>query len=478
MYNKAGNSKHKHSKPRKKRVKKETNKLGFFGNIKKKFMEMPKKKRVVVLSLISVILVLVILIGIVLGVVLSLLRDYNHNELKDPDILQIQPIDDQIMNIALFGIDSRSQSFSGLSDSIMILSINTGTGDIKLISVMRDSFVKMPEYKGKSYKPNKINSAYSRGGPEYAIKTLNQNFGLDIKEYATVNFFGMAEIIDAAGGIEIEVLQREINAKYGLNDNVREQAKKLGVKPQLVEKPGLQTLTGMQAVAWARIRSVSTQSGTANDYGRTDRQRIVMEKLLNKALSTNISKYPALIKAILPHMQTSISFNEAVSLATNVLGSKVQFEQTRVPQAKYVINDNFYVSYAGSVVYYDLEFASKAIHAMIYDGMTQEDYIKQNGVEKNSWYDGYSSSSSNKKPSSSSSNSNTNNSSNNSTSSVVSDDSPSDEDTPSENLPSDDGSQEDSSQDTTPSTPEHDSGSSDNTNSDSTNDELLNSDAA
>ena len=459
----------KHSK---KKTVKSANKKNIFIRIKESFLKMPKGKRTLVITLCAVLLVLAILTATLLGFVIDVLKNYNHNEIDDPDIMQIQPIDDQIMNIALFGIDSRSQNFSGLSDSIMILSINTGTGDIKLISVMRDSFVKMPDYNGKSYKPNKINSAYSRGGPSYAIKTLNQNFGLDIKEYATVNFFGMAEIIDAAGGIEIEVLQREINAKYGLNDNVREQASKLGVEPQLVTKAGKQTLTGMQAVAWARIRSVSTSEGTANDYGRTDRQRVVMEQLLNKALATDVTKYPSLIKAILPHMQTSISFNEAVSLATNVLGSKVQFEQTRVPQGNYVINDNFYVSYAGSVVYYDLDYAKKIIHAMIYDNMTQEEYIEQNGIEKNKWYangsgSGSGEASSSKGDTSSKNDSSIQSSSGSSSSDISSADTPSDSDVSSDGDTSTDlDSSTDSSTSSDGETPPNDSSTDSSTSSD------------
>jgi LCP family protein required for cell wall assembly len=321
------------------------------------------------------------------GVLANLFKDYNHNDLVDSELEQIQPIDDKIMNIALFGIDSRDSSgkdsFKGLSDSIMVLSVNTKTGDIKLISVMRDSFVKVPGYKN----PQKINAAYSLGGPVLAIKTLNENFGLDIKEYATVNFFGMAEIIDAVGGVEIEVLSRELK---NLNQSVQEQADRMGIdgKSHYVTQAGVQNLTGIQAVSWARIRKVSTADGVNDDYGRTDRQRVVMEKLLNKALETDVGKYPGLIKAILPHMETSLGFSEILSLATHVLGKQVNFQQTRIPQNNYVINGGLYISYAGSVVYYDLDYAKKIIHAIIYDGMTQDEYIKENGIEKKGWYSG------------------------------------------------------------------------------------------
>lgn len=476
-------AKHTKTNPQKRKIKKSKKPNAFatlFEKIKKGFLAMPKKKKNLVITLSAVILVLAILIGIVLGVFLDIMKDYNHQELDDPEINQIQPIDDKIMNIALFGIDTRSDSgqsaFKGLSDSIMILSINTGTGDIKLISVMRDSFVEVPGYK----RPQKINSAYSLGGPSLAIKTLNQNFGLDIKEYATVNFFGMAEIIDAVGGIEIDVIERELK---NLNQSVDEQCDILGIsrKNHHVQKAGKQNLTGIQAVAWARIRKVSTSEGVSDDYGRTDRQRVVMEQLLNKALATDIGKYPTLIKAILPHLETSLSFNEVLSLATHVLGNKVQFEQTRVPQTKYVINGGLYVSYAGSVVYYDLDYAEKIIHAVIYDGMTQEEYMEQNGVEKNSWYSGASNNSN------SNNNNNNNSTNNNSTSSTgSSSQNSSSTETESENSGSQDSSSGDSGSSDSDSgdsgsadSGSEDGGSSDSdTSSDQTNTEDTNTDVS
>ncbi len=358
-----------------------------FTRIKEWFLGMSTGKRTVVVVLTSIILVLVIALSIIVGVVLDMLKDYNHNDDVDQDeeIQQIVPISEGIVNIALFGIDSRSvsgkASFKGLSDSIMILSLNTDTGKINIISVMRDSLVEIP---GKAV--NKINAAYSMGGATLAIKTLNHNFGLDIKEYATVNFYGMAEIIDAVGGIEIDVQKQEINGYRRLNDLITELAGYMGVKAELVKGPGLQTLNGIQAVSWARIRAASTATGEANDYGRTDRQRYVMEQLLNKALATSISEYPKLIKALLPYMETSLSYDEIFKLA-GILAKDVTFEQTRIPQHSYTLTPPR-INRVGSSVYYNLDFAEDIIHALIYDGVSQDDYIKSNGVVKNGWYKG------------------------------------------------------------------------------------------
>lgn len=346
---------------------------------KKNTRPMSKQKKRTVIILTAVVSLLAALLLSAAGYFLWLIKDYNYHKLDDPDIAAIKPISAGVINIALFGIDAREQkSFKGLSDSIMVLSINTDTGELKLISIMRDSLVPIPGYSS----PKKINSAYSLGGPELAIQTLNKNFGLDIREYATVNFYGMADIIDAVGGLEIEVTKGEINARFGINAMIGEQSLYMNIDPPLVKEPGLQTLNGVQAVSWARIRHAATADGVNDDYGRTDRQRHVMELLLNKALSMSKSQYPKLIKALLPYMETSLSYSDILKLA-GVLTKKITFTQTRVPQPEYLMNPP---SGFGSVVYYDLDFASDIIYNYIYKDTTQEDYLDEHGIKRNSWY--------------------------------------------------------------------------------------------
>jgi anionic cell wall polymer biosynthesis LytR-Cps2A-Psr (LCP) family protein len=196
----------------------------------------------------------------------------------------------------------------------------------------------------------------------------------------------MADIIDAVGGIEIEVRQAEINANNGLNHNIREQAAIIGIDPSkhLVTKAGVQKLSGIQAVAWARIRSVATLDGVGNDYGRTDRQRLVMEKLLDKALAMKPTEYPGFIKKILPYMRTSVSPGYAASLATTVLTKKVNFEQARLPHNKIIITDNA-ITTAGSSVYFDPEDAKAIIHAFIYDDISPDEFLKTYVPKKNNW---------------------------------------------------------------------------------------------
>ena len=268
----------------------------------------------------------------------------------------------------------------------MILSVNTGTKEIKLISVMRDSFV--PIQSGKKIKYNKINSAYASGGPELAIKTLNTVFGLDISEYATVNFFGMADIIDSVGGIEADITQNEV--EY-VNAGVVSQSDDLGEDGEKykIKSAGKQLLNGIQAVAYSRIRYATNANGESNDYGRTDRQRYVINQLFQKAKTIDKASYPALIKSTLACCETSLSYSEILDLALDVMIQSPTFEESRVPDTEYTMKAP--KTSAGSIVYYDLNFAAKLIHEFIYNGIKPEEYIKANGVQKYDWYNkGYS----------------------------------------------------------------------------------------
>ena len=310
--------------------------------------------------------------------------NYKYNEItSEPEELGFEEVkEEKIVNIALFGIDTQTpNSFKGRSDSIMILSIDKTKKKIKLISVLRDSFVPMEGNSQLTFA--KINNAYASGGPERAIKTLNGVFALDISEYATVNFYGMADIIDGMGGVEVPVTQAEV---YRINLGVDEQCRKLGLNPKdyHISKSGTQRLNGIQAVSYSRIRYVANAQGVTNDYGRTDRQRYVLSQLFNSVASKSKSEYITLIKALSPHCETSLSYSEILELAVDVLIEKPTLEETRVPFTDYTMKapkTNY-----GAINYYDLNFAANIIHAFIYEDVKPEDFIALNGVEKNDWY--------------------------------------------------------------------------------------------
>lgn len=355
-----------------------------------------EKWKKITYSIIAGVLALLIVVGsvaaIYVNVVLARLgSDDDFSKLNSSDLGIENVIDENIFNIALFGIDSRKKgSFEGLSDSIMILSINKTDNTVKLVSIMRDSLVPI-ENKGK-ISNNKINSAYSLGGPTLAVKTLNSVFGLDISAYATVNFYGMADIIDAVGGIEIDVTQSEINDNnYGLNVYIAEQYRAVGKDPSpyYIATAGTQKVNGMQAVAYARLRRPKNAYGNVNDFGRTERQRVVLKKIMDKALAMDITTYPSLVKKLTPYVKTSLSNSQMLSLAAQ-LAKKPTLIQSRVPHDEYIINAD-YRGTGASTVYYNYKYAGKVLRAFIYDNITPEDYMTANGVDKTGWHTGSSS---------------------------------------------------------------------------------------
>lgn len=333
---------------------------------------MSKKKSVFLI--ISSLLLILLSLGVAYA--LNLYSQFQHVDLdaSDEDLgitagTQVDTGTD-ITNIALFGVDTRSDSFTGNSDSIMILSVDKQHNKIKLTSVLRDSLVQVDGY---GY--TKITEAYGLGGPTLAIKTLNQNFQLDIRDYATINFAGMAEIIDAVGGVTINVSSAEIDMLNGL---AAQMAASLGEPaPAKVTQPGPQILNGLQAVAYSRIRKVDNPDGSWGDYGRTDRQRAVMEQLFEKAMHMSPTQYPAFIQSILPYVETSLDIGEILNLATIFSRDNIVFEQACVPSTEYTINAGY--SYNGkSNVYYNLDYAAGLIHSFIYDDIPSETYIAQN----------------------------------------------------------------------------------------------------
>lgn len=409
-----------------------------------------KKLMIILISVASVLLAAIIaLLAFILPLVIAAKESHDDSFGNQGNLGHIEQKDEKIYNIALFGVDTDTPgSYVGRTDSIMILSIDTKDKEIKIISLMRDTLVPINRIKNgeevTTY--NKLNSAYAFGKmepkegelscPELAVKTINECFDLDITEYAMVNFYGMADIIDAVGGIEIDVQEKEINAKNGVNDNIRDQAHFQGIKnPPLVKKAGLQKLSGIQAVAWARIRSVSTAEGTANDYGRTDRQRVVMEALLHTALDQNLLSQKKVVEELLSYCKTSLSFSEMMSLAKTVLTKDVQFSQTRVPQTDYVITPPR-IQGVGSTVYFNLDFASDIIHAFIYDDIDQETYLAENEIVKKGWYKG---------PTVSASSSNTSNTSSDNSNNISSDITISDDDTSSDETSTNEASSDESS---------------------------------
>jgi polyisoprenyl-teichoic acid--peptidoglycan teichoic acid transferase len=227
----------------------------------------------------------------------------------------------EVVNIALFGLDSRKPGTWSRSDTIMVVSIDKVNNKIKVTSIMRDIFLPIP---GRG--SDKINAAYAYGGPELAINTLNTNFGLNISDFVTVNFFGLEKLINKVGGLDINVKSYEIENINQFIDEVSQLSGEEVGKFHIV-KPGLQSLNGRQAVSYGRIRYVGN-----GDYERTERQRKIIEVLYDKIRSRGIAKLPGTVNSILPYVKTSLTNGEIIELASLVMGFEVKdLESSRVP---------------------------------------------------------------------------------------------------------------------------------------------------
>lgn len=213
-------------------------------------------------------------------------------------------------NIALFGIDSRQDDYGvgNRSDCIIVASINESTGEVKLISVFRDTMVDVDEY-GKTIL-DKITHAYSFGTAQNAIKSINRALDLNIKEYVTVNFDSLVDAINAIGGVTITVTKEEL--KY-INPYVHETSRVSKVPSADVTTAGTQTLNGVQAVAYSRIRYTA-----GGDEKRTERHRIVLEAMLTKAKSLGIKELNNAANVILPKVSTNIPAGEITSTLLSV----------------------------------------------------------------------------------------------------------------------------------------------------------------
>ena len=317
---------------------------------------------------------------------------------KDNDSLGIDTenivMDSSIKNIALFGVDSRNGDFTGLSDVIMILSVDGVHGKLKLTSILRDSELSI---NGETLNGDyvnytaKINNAYRLGGPELAIRTLNRNFGLDIREYVTVNFANMAAIVDAFGGVDMELTAEEVGAindnLWALSQEVEDQKERDMANGTYEEQTyseikstdyfpdvngeiniaygeyegGTYHLNGNQAVAYGRIRYVDS------DWGRVERQQKVFSALVGKVTELSWSDYPSLIQQMMPYCKTNLDLTDVMGLAP-ILLTDFTISSISVPNADY--ETDLFSGLDSNDAYrmiYDPTGAAQRISAFIYE---------------------------------------------------------------------------------------------------------------
>ena len=328
-----------------------------------------KKRRKVIIFGIEIVVILVMV------AVLYLVMTHTNNEgpkftvleteeLRIPEEVQQDETMKGYMNIALFGVDAtkESQLYKGSrSDSVMIASVNMDTGDIKLVSIYRDTYLNIGT---DSYQ--KANAAYSYGGAEQAVKMLNMNLDMDITNFVTVGYKGLSEVIDGLGGIYIDVDSEEIKHINNYQIGIAE-VLKCDYTP--VTETGTQLLNGLQATAYCRIRYVG------NDFARTQRQRTVIEKVAKKAMTLNPATLNNIANAVFPKIATSLDLSEIIELLGGITGYTIG-ETASFPFDGSVQTGR--VRKMSVVIPQDLEYNVKLLHQMFFD---EQDYEPSSTVK-------------------------------------------------------------------------------------------------
>ena len=237
---------------------------------------------------------------LLLLLLISFVSTFNVYSFSERDIKEYKMIENNL----LIGLDGTNDKLPKRSDTMIILTIDKLNKSLKLTSLARDTLVKIP---GRG--EEKLTHAYAYGQEELLMQTINENFDLDIKDYAVVNFKSFIDIVDIIGGVDINVNEKEIHHLnevikecYGVN---HEDTKNI----EYITSSGNHNLNGYQALAYARIRKLDTI------YKRDERQRLILTNIAHKLSDVSISKYPQIAKSILRHIKVNIAFNKIIDLA-------------------------------------------------------------------------------------------------------------------------------------------------------------------
>ncbi len=279
-------------------------------------------------------------------------------------------------NIALFGVDKRAEDEGayGNSDTAIIASINNDTKEVRLVSLYRDTYMRVDEDEYGNGIYNKCNSAYLRGGPMQAVNMMNTNMDLDIENYVAVDFSAMATVVDCLDGLDIPMSYEEIEH---MNNHCVETSQQTGMDYTPIEKPdpapedqsqilGTYHLNGVQVTAYCRIRQ--TASG---DQGRTERQRLVLDLLAEKAKSASLTTLNDIVDQVFPLIQTNFSKSQLIRLGTSILTYSMG-ENSGFP-VDYVMGGDLTVPVTGldCIIPTTLETNVKYLHEFLF---SDEDY--------------------------------------------------------------------------------------------------------
>lgn len=341
------------------------NKTGKHG--KKK---MNKWLKVILVLLLIIVLVTIIIVGIFIGGKLSKITfkglDESNLGINDNLYSEVNGLTkkeyERVINVVLLGSDSKDMSdqYNGQSDAIMIISINPKFKSIKLISIPRDTAAYIEGKKDRQ----KINVAFYLGREQLALKTINQNFGLNLKEYITINISSMYDIINELGGVEVEITKEEmkwineyIDMFYGFS----------GGKVKKVTQYGKVNLTGEQAASFVKER----MSGTSNkdlsehsDYGRTRRQRDVFISMLNKIATKDAKEISRITDMILSKVTTNVNVAKYTAM---------------LPE--FIMNKNAYLKNITSVMLPSLDYTKQIIEKGLYINVTNYEKAKKDFIK-------------------------------------------------------------------------------------------------
>lgn len=277
----------------------------------KKISKKQRRKRKLILFIVEII-ILIIVAGALY--VYSRLNLFNRKELDQSKVgknevsKETQQTFEGNTTIALFGLDNRDQGVydTGNSDVIMVMNINNDTKEVSLVSVYRDTYLNIAG-EGEEEKFRKANAAYSAGGAEQAVTMLNRNLDLDIDNYVAFDFKSVAEAIDILGGVEIDI-ESQAEMDY-LNDYISYTSEYVGGSDEMIDHLGKQTLNGVQAVSYARIRYTA-----GGDFKRAERQRRVLNELIKKAKDASLTELNELVSTIFPEVSTDLTQKDIISM--------------------------------------------------------------------------------------------------------------------------------------------------------------------
>lgn len=272
-------------------------------------------------KIVKIAVVVLVLFGLVYGGVYAMVGKVDY-ETMETDYVRPNDVEtvNGVKNILLIGTDARSSDEDGRSDSMIVLSINTKKNRIVMTSILRDSYVEIP-----GHGSNRINAAYSYGQEDLLIQTIEQNFKIPIDAYAKVDFFSFIDIVDAVGGVEIDVSEEE---KEWVNAYLNETNELLGKEfgDGYLTSAGVQTLSGKQALSYARIRYIGT------DFQRTERQREIITAVIDKAKKSGPTAITKIMDSVMPNVKTNMKHSELTMLvmkAVTYVG--YDMEQIHIP---------------------------------------------------------------------------------------------------------------------------------------------------